>query len=109
MITINIDMPENCHNCPCFDYEYDECQITHNFPTLDNINRRLEDCPLKEQSYWIEITKRPNAQRINMFLAQLKAYISSHQHRGDARDQRMEEYWNGAYWAIAQIEINLLK
>lgn len=69
--------------------------------------RRLK--PLRGQTYWIEITKRPNAQRLEMFLAQLKAYISSHQHRGDAQDQRMEEYWNGAYWAIAQIEINLLK
>lgn len=48
MIIINIDMPENCHDCPCFDYEYDECQITKNFPTPDNINRRLEGCPLIE-------------------------------------------------------------
>lgn len=48
MILIDIDMPENCHDCPCFDYEYDECQITKNSPTTENINRRLEDCPLKE-------------------------------------------------------------
>lgn len=48
MISIDIDMPENCHDCPCYDYEYDECQITKKFTTLDNINFRLEDCPLKE-------------------------------------------------------------
>lgn len=121
MITIDIDMPENCHDCPCFDYEYDECQITKNSPTIENINRRLEDCPLKEakyydgqrlkplrgQTYTIEITKRPNAQRLKMFLAQLKVYISSRQRRGADQDQKIEEYWNGAYWAIAQIEIHL--
>lgn len=61
------------------------------------------------QTYVIEITKRKKEKRLEMFLAQLKTYISSRQHRGDARDQRMEEYWNGAYWAIAQIELNFAK
>lgn len=69
--------------------------------------RRLK--PLRGQTYTIEITKRPNNQRLQMFLAQLKTYISSRQRRGADQDQRIEEYWNGAYWAIAQIEIHLEK
>lgn len=85
-------------------------------------NGAPDNCPLKEAIYYdgrrfkslrehycIEITKRLNAQRLQLILSQLKKYISAHQHRGDAQDQRMEEYWNGAYWAIAQIEINLTK
>lgn len=46
MIIIDIDMPQNCHDCPCWDYEYDECQIMQKYLLLDA--KKLEDCPLKE-------------------------------------------------------------
>lgn len=65
--------------------------------------------PLRGQTYVIEITKKPEASRLQLFLAQLKTYISSRQRRGADQDQKIEEYWNGAYWAIAQIEIHLAK
>ena len=29
MITIDVDMPENCESCFLFDGEYSRCQVTH--------------------------------------------------------------------------------
>lgn len=130
MIIIKTDMPKNCIECPCYDREWNCCNLEEYRKWDKKKDGRPDNCPLIEipkgnkrrpyydvrrlkrlrgQTYTIEITERPNKQRLQMFLAQLKVYISSRQHRGADQDQKIEEYWNGAYWAIAQIEIYLEK
>lgn len=52
MIQIDIPIPENCAECPCYglnEFEHSRCNVTgHEFP--HNIfDGRAEDCPLKEQ------------------------------------------------------------
>lgn len=85
MIQINIPMPENCAECPCYgldEFERNRCNITgHEFP--HNIfDGRAEDCPLKEPG-----TKEDS-------LSQIK----------DAHDLLVKSKPQTGYWFISDYE-----
>lgn len=51
MIVLDIPMPKNCHDCPCWDYEECECQIVQeeeHYPAEVSITSeyRLTKCPI---------------------------------------------------------------
>ena len=49
-IILDIDMPVACSTCPCFDYEFINCQVIDekaDWGTYDK--KRLDNCPLKEE------------------------------------------------------------
>ena len=50
---LEIEMPKRCRECPCFkgsafwdDAEEQYCRVTRS--NIENANRMLTDCPLKE-------------------------------------------------------------
>ena len=49
MILIDIEMPENCTECPCLNDEYFHCQIGWRSCKDDNVIKHRPDwCPLQE-------------------------------------------------------------
>ena len=50
MIELDIQMPENCLDCPMCDGEYGYCHVDCNIDVgIEGINKRPTDCPLKER------------------------------------------------------------
>ena len=47
--------------------------------------------------------------KLKVFIEQLDQYIRAHQDRGANKDQRNEEYWNGASWTSTQIKNHFKK
>lgn len=48
MIVIDMDMPKNCEECPCFDNAYGECQIdAKNTIGFADLEERSPRCPIK--------------------------------------------------------------
>ena len=47
MVVIDIDMPQTCEVCPCFDNVYGECQISAEYTIgVDVCGKRSDKCPI---------------------------------------------------------------
>ena len=60
MLIIDKEMPKNCYDCPCFDIEWSNCNLTKSY-VFSHDKDRAENCPLKEVSedrveqFWITV------------------------------------------------------
>ena len=55
----DVKMPDNCHECACFNYEHYICQATGKTPFENVAQWRASDCPLSDFSpngEWIHVT-----------------------------------------------------
>lgn len=48
MIMIDIEMPESCEVCPCFDNVYGECQIDPKNTIDIDVCERSDRCPIRQ-------------------------------------------------------------
>ena len=52
MLLIDKPMPETCEKCPCYDEEFNYCNVLEKAVDKDiwwdSVRRRMDDCPLRE-------------------------------------------------------------
>lgn len=47
MLIIDKEMPKNCYDCPCFDIEWSNCNLTKSY-VFSHDKDKPDNCPLKE-------------------------------------------------------------
>ncbi len=63
MILIDIEKPKRCHDCPCMDFEYGQCQLTEK--NIDNCDKINKDCPIKDFKTMIHNTHLELEKEVN--------------------------------------------
>ena len=74
-VLINIKMPTNCCDCPCYDFDYMRCQILKRDPRYPNLEK-LDNCPLVEVSDDTLIQQLEYLSNVQLKLKELVKYVS---------------------------------